>query len=1042
MRKIENPFFHRCAMPALFMTAISLWPMRAVADASTANLSVLLTDASGAQIPQARLVLRNVDTNQEQVAESGKSGVASFSFLKPGHYTLTVSKAAFADVVVNRISLNVGDDKRVQLSLKIGVAEQGITVDGSGLTMNTTDASVGTVIDRKFVENIPLNGRSFQDLISMTSGVVTQSPQTSSNVGYRGDFSVNGQRTESNYYTVDGVSAASSAGYPTGGAQAATGGTIASSTTLGTTQSLLGVDAMQEFRVQSSTYSAEFGRGPGGQFSLLTRSGSSRYHGTAFDYLRNNFFDANDWFNNHYGKPIQALRQNDFGGTLGGPILPHYKGEHPSFYFFSYEGLRLTAPQAASIQYVPNNSVRQTAAPAIKPILNAYPLPTVGGIDYGSLAQFIAGYSVPGRIDSFSVRGDQTLASNLTAFFRWGRTLSSTSTRSLSSVQSITQATNSYTAGMTWQMAPHFTDELRFGYTAGDVSSQARLDGFGGAVPINLRNAMGLLTTDTAYASVNLYFVGVGAAALTELTSRNSNSQWNIVDTASLSTGHHQIRVGVDYRRISAPLRPASPYVFAQLSTTQSLVTGNAPTLLVKKSLPATPTFNEFAAFIQDEWRLNQRLTVSSGLRWELAPPPKNTDGPNAFTLLGSIGDPTRLSVAPQGTSLWSTSHYNFAPRLGAAWQVIQTPGWETILRAGGGVFFDTDNSIASGGFSGLGFSTTKSYNGSPIPVSAAQQNFDISVAPPYASASIYAFPAHLQLPYTLQWNAALEQALSRKQSVTISYVASNGRRLLQSRSQNLTSSNPQFGIVYYFPTGVTSNYQSLQIKFQRSVISGLQVLSSYTWAHSIDLGSNNTSAPLSRGNSDFDVRQNFQAGLTWSLPSSHLNRIVDGLLSDWALDGRLNSRSAFPITLQGNTVTDPILGNYTTNVNIVPGQPLYLNGANYAGGRSVNRAAFALPALGSPGNAPRNFLRAFGAGQMNLAVRRDFSLREAFSLQFRAEAFNLLNHPVFGYVDPSLTSATFGQATKTLAQSLGTMSASYQQGGPRSLQFALKLKF
>lgn len=224
--------------------------------------------------------------------------------------------------------------------LTLGSVSESITVAASGVNVNTTDASVSAVIDRKFVENIPLNGRSFQDLISMTPGVTTASPQVGSgagSIGATGDFSVNGQRTESNSYSVDGVSANIGSGNGYGVAGAAIGGAVAASTALGTTQSLVSVDDLQEFRVFSSTYSAEFGRSPGGQFSFLTRSGTDHLHGVAFDYLRNDFFDANDWFNNHYGNPISALRQNDFGGTLGGPFaLPGFsRGGEPKSFFFS-----------------------------------------------------------------------------------------------------------------------------------------------------------------------------------------------------------------------------------------------------------------------------------------------------------------------------------------------------------------------------------------------------------------------------------------------------------------------------------------------------------------------------------------------------------------------------------------------------------------------------------------------------------------------------------------------------------------------------------
>lgn len=1041
MRKIEIPYFHRYAIPALLMTTVSLWPMRAVADASTANLSVLITDSSGALIPQAHLVLRNVDTNQEQTGESGKSGAATFSFLKPGHYTLTISKAAFADVVVNRISLNVGDDKNLHLSLKISSESQTVDVDGSGLTINTTDASVSTVVDHTFVENLPLNGRSFQDLIAMAPGVVTQSPQTSSGIGGRGDFSVNGQRTESNYYTVDGVSANAGTGNPTGVPQYSTGGTLPSSTVLGTTQSLLSIDAMQEFRMGGSTYSAEYGRSPGGQISLLSRSGTAQFHGSIYDFIRNNAFDANDWFNNHYGRPSAALRQNDFGGTLGGPIPFIGTWKRPTFFFVSYEGLRLTVPQPASIQYVPDAAIRQNASPNLRPILNAYPQPTTGGIDYGNLAQFISGYTVPGRIDSTSVRLDKTLSSKITAFFRFGTSPSSTQGRVLSSLQTVSGTADSYTAGVTTNIASAVTNELRYGYTHNQSALRAQLDSFGGAQPLILKNAMGLLGADAGSATVYLTFNGSGTSNLQETTANSSGNQWNIVDTLSFSHGKHQWKFGYDYRHISSPLNPATPTITGQFTTMASLL-NNASTIQVQKYSQSTPAFHEAALFALDEWKVKQKLSLSLGLRWEMNPPPTNAAGPSPYTLTGNPSDPKSLAVAPRGTPLWQTPRLNFAPRIGAAWQAHDTPGKETVVRAGGGVFFDTNNASAAGGFNGLGFNSYATYAGAPLPISPSQQAFQISVNPPYTSSYLFVFPSHLQLPYTLQWSASVEQALGHSQSLTVSYVASNGRRLLQQQTLFVTATNPLFGYVYYFPNGVTSNYQALQIKAQRSVRAGVNALFSYTWAHSLDYGSNSSALPVTRGNSDFDVRNNLQSGLSWELPVQGNHGWRSVLFSHTAIDGRFMTRTAFPVTLQGNTLINPATGYYTTNLNVVQEQPIYLYSGDYPGGRVINRAAFALPTGTDPGNAPRNFVRGFGATQLNFSLRKEFSLFENATLQFRAEAFNVLNHPVFGLVDARLTNATFGQATKTLSQSLGTVNSLYQQGGPRSMQFALKLKF
>src|SRR3984885_4066354 len=299
----------------MILLSVDLKPY-AIAQVSSASLTLAIADSSGAVVREAEVVLRNVDTNQEQNSTSNTSGGTTFPFLKPGVYSAVVSKPGFSDVAVNNIRLNVGDQKQLNLVLKIGSAETSVTVDGSGLTINTTDGSVSTVIDQKFVANIPLNGRSFQDLISMTPGVVTATPQSAgTSPGSNGDFSVNGQRTESNYYTVDGVAANVSAGPSTGSGYGAAG-VVAATSALGTTQSLLSVDDLQEFRVESSSYSAEYGRSPGGQLTFVTRSGTNDFHGSAYDYLRNGWFDANDWFNDELGQPKEGLHQNDFGGTF------------------------------------------------------------------------------------------------------------------------------------------------------------------------------------------------------------------------------------------------------------------------------------------------------------------------------------------------------------------------------------------------------------------------------------------------------------------------------------------------------------------------------------------------------------------------------------------------------------------------------------------------------------------------------------------------------------------------------------------------------
>jgi hypothetical protein len=222
-----------------------------------------------------------------------------------------------------------------------------------------------------------------------------------------------------------------------------------------------------------------------------------------------------------------------------------------------------------------------------------------------------------------------------------------------------------------------------------------------------------------------------------------------------------------------------------------------------------------------------------------------------------------------------------------------------------------------------------------------------------------------------------------------------------------------------------------------------VQALASYTWSHAIDFGSEATETILQRGDADFDVRHNFQAGLTWELPQIDPAARSSYLLSHWGLDLRLFAHTAYPLTLVGNFETDPYTGNqFNGGLNIVPGVPIYLRGSAYPGGKAINPAAFSLPSGTINGDAPRNFVRGFGMNQLNLALRRDFPLRNDLVLHFRAETFNLLNHPNFGYVDTNYTDAQFGQATQMLNASLGTLASQYQQGGPRSMQFALRLTF
>jgi hypothetical protein len=385
-----------------------------------------------------------------------------------------------------------------------------------------------------------------------------------------------------------------------------------------------------------------------------------------------------------------------------------------------------------------------------------------------------------------------------------------------------------------------------------------------------------------------------------------------------------------------------------------------------------------------------------------------------------------------------------------------QAAGRETVLRGGFGVFYDLGNNRGSAGFGGVGFFTRKSLSDVSIPLNASQLALSPpSVASPY-NATVYAFDPRLRLPYTFGWNVAVEQSLGKNQTLTASYVGAAARRLLVSQftdPSRLGNANfsGQRGL-QLATNRATSDYHSLQAQFQRRLSRGLQALVSYTWAHAIDDASNTipiNSDQLLRGNADFDIRHNLQAAVTYDIPGRFTNRLARAFLSHWSLDGRFMARSGMPFDVISTNVLD-LAGNLTTvRANVVPGVPIYVSDPTAPGGRRVNFAAFTAPtaaqiAAGRFGNAPRNFVRGFAAWQVDFGLRREFSVGERLKVQLRAEAFNLFNHPNFGNVGTYLSAGPsfFGRATNTLNSNLGGLNALYQMGGPRSLQFSLRLSF
>jgi hypothetical protein len=1054
----------------LFSLLAALPSSLLIAQNESGSITGQITDPSGAVVPGAVVTISDLGTATARTTTTGPNGSYAFSTLRPSHYKITVTAPGFKESLIADIELHTQDKLSENVALTLGSSSESVNVSAETEQLETS-ASVATTVDRHFIENMPLNGRSFQALIALTPGNVTAKTYYTSS----GQFSINGQRTDANYFSIDGVSA--NVGITQGSnvyLGSAGAGAAPATSNNGGYNNLVSIDDMQEYKLQTSSFDAEYGRTPGAQLSIVTRSGTNSFHGTAFEYVRNDIFDANTWFNNNAGLARTAEKQNDFGGVVGGPIW-----RDKLFFFASYEGLRLRVPES-KINIVPTSYARSQASSVVAPLLAAYPLPSVGQDIAGQYTgQYFATFSNPSTLNATSVRLDFSPISKLNLFLRGdyapsnGAQYGAFDFYSTSTYSSTIANVNTITAGATYIFTPSLVNDFRFNVSHAKGATTVKATNFGGAtIPSDsyLFQSNPTYTTQTSVFSLFFndsttdYYVGDDAT--------NHQRQLNYIDTLSWSRGKHNFKFGVDFRHLT-PTNGYRPWdISYDFDSVQSLVQTQVPDYASVDTTDTSelkPVFNNLSLFAQDAWQFTPRLTLNYGLRWDYDPPPGENSGHPFFTAT-NLNDPANVALAPEGTPLWTASKHNFAPRLGVAYVVRQSPGFETVLRGGGGIFYGLGNQ--QGGQGTLGFPYSRSEylygtSGYTYPLTIAQAApIPYSLNPPYTF--VFAFDPHLRDPRTYMWNGSLQQNLGDNRSVQITYVGNIGSDLL--RNEMLTpemGGNANFQYLDVTTNHDHSNYNSLQLEFKQNLWRRLQVLATYTWSHALDNGSGVAlpipystvyNPSLDYGDSDYDVRNTFSNAITYELPTVTAgNSVLRYLANGWAADSLFRSNSASPLTVTTGVYSFGLIYNNTAinqRPNIVPATPFYLHDANAPGGRIINAAAFSTPASSfSQGDLARNAIRGFGVWQEDFALRREFPIHDNVSLLFRAEAFNVFNHPLFGDVGVNdgrniLTSPYFGISSETLASSLGGggadggFSSLYQIGAPRSLQFAMKLRF
>ena len=973
---------HRFDVAVIFCSLLFLTGLPIFAQSPTATVNGQVRDTTGAVVRDAEVQLVNELTNMRYPAKTNGEGIYSIVSIPPGPYRIQVSKPGFKTIIQSNITLNVLDAQAINFEVHVGAASEIVTVEGGAPLVDTESPAVSTAVDRHFAENLPMNGRSFQTLIELTPGVVL----TTSGPLSDGQFSVNGQRADSNYWMIDGVSA--NIGVSAVGALDTLSGSLGGFSAQGGTNSLVSVDAMQEFRIQTSTFAPEFGRTPGGQISIVTRSGTNQFHGTAFDYLRNDVLDANNWFNGFVNSPPLPKaeeRQNDFGGTFSGPIA-----KNRTFFFFSYEGLRLRLPQTG-LSTVPDASFtpgttnsRQNPIPAMQPFFNAFPLPNANspeiyapcdagtdpscpasGMQATGTAAFNATYSNRSTLDATSLRLDHRVNDKLTLFGRYNYAPSEIVQRpginsllALSVINTGSIPTQTATLAATWIASPALTNDLRANYSRVTSNQSYSLDNFGGAAPFSV-SLIGLPSPYTAQSSaLNLQASSLSGGLDVGSLGVQTQRQLNFVDSLSWQLGTHTFKAGVDYRRLT-PVVNAVPYEqIAEFADVPSMASGTLSYAEVNANGRVPLILQNLGVFAQDTWRVRPRLTLTYGLRWDVDFSPKTSSGPNLPSVV-NFNDLTTLALAPAGTPVFGARYANIAPRIGAAYQLFQRKGWESVLRGGWGIFYDLSTTQLQAGTLSYPFGSINYVSGQfPLDPNSSSGGQPAPITPD--DATVFAFDPNLKSPYTQEWNVAFEQSLGAAQSFSTTYTGAAGRHLLL--AEEYLAPNANISGATLIGSYGTSDYDALQLQFRRRLADGLQVLASYSWAHSIDTGSTGSGgetfgdvysrqlgANANRGPSDFDIRNSASVALTYDIPSAKANKFIHSFSKGWFTENIFQARSAPPVDVN-YFLTYQIAGSFgTVRPDVVPGQPLYLSAAQCPavlltpcpGGKGFNPTAF-----------------------------------------------------------------------------------------------------
>lgn len=1042
-------------------------------------------DPSGAAIVGATVAVKNIDTGLFRNAATAEDGGYIVSELPAGTYEVTAESHGFGKFSNNAVSVEVGLETPLNITLAVGTQGQSVTVTAVTPILETAQDVLGGVVDQQLVAELPLNGRDFGKLVALVPGVTVEGSGVAGTEKGFGQFNINGNRDRSNNYMLDGTD--NNDPWFNNSALNQVGITGAPAT-------LLPVDAIQEFNLQSQ-FPAEYGRNSGGAVNIITKSGSNQFHGSAFEYFRNSALDARNYFNPD-GDPKTLFINNQFGGSIGGPII-HDK----TFFFGAYEGQRervgsnfnLSVPTQAQIQQAEFNALQQNPAIQVAPLaalLNFFPASdsnSVPGVvnDFNNLDNFILKLDHRfNSVNSLAVRyafgqNSQQFPFGSLGGFGSGSRLAPFAQISPTRVQVVS-------ASLLSVLDATHSNELRFGYTRfrnSFTSADANFDP--ASVGLNFGTGFGGLPE----IDFNGTFENLGATAFSVPRARVSQN-YQILDNFSWVRGKHSFKFGGEFRRawVSAfnDNLGRGLITFEQCDPTDDPLcqfTGNtdpAINILTEYFLgnsfaegntgdtQRTTYNNGVSFFAEDEFQLRRNLTVTYGLRWEyFGPISENNDLLSNFP--GAFSPTSTLELVGHGglSGAYNRDLNNFGPRLGVAW----SPFENTVVRAGYGIYYDyipqdlmianfTDvagiatNPIGPKSVIGLDFNAD-AFNGSAT--AAGQPPAPVFTPTTSDQPEIFVTQHNLRTPYVSEWNLNIQQQISRGAVVQVAYVGSKGTRLTRLFDANQDFINDNYSTVDTFATNTSSTYNALQLQARFDNWHRFSGFASYVFSKSLDGASDGIDFNFStaafpqdsdnlkaeKGPSTFDARHRFTAALNYQVPvwSVLPRKLAEG----WQWNTIITAMSGQPIGI----ITSDGGINFHQRPNVVPGQPLIL--PDRPGLEYINPQAFSQPDDNTApfGDLGRDAVYGPGFWNIDFSVTKDTKLTERLNLQLRAELFNIFNHPQFalpsGVITPGAPigdSVACGGCFITQTPDVAQGNPGLGGGGPRVVQFAVRFQF